>query len=226
VDRILKKFSWKKKRKPYDWLSEHKKKKKPHRFYQRIPFGLILVWLALGGIALSAILSSNLAETPWDKALKSTATNAERISCYNPYIIDGDTLDCGGHRIRLASIDAPEISDCRPGRKCVSGDPYAAKKYLQSMARGAVKCIKSDTDHYGRTIALCEANGVDFSCAMVEAIKGEFKKDWSNVLGQRANLLRIRAPEYKNRFLDDNLPLDLKGGFNPSKSIRRNYCVL
>jgi hypothetical protein len=34
----------------------------------------------------------------------------------------------------------------------------------------------------GKNVYLCLAQGV-------EAIKGEFKKDWSNVLGQRANLL-------------------------------------
>lgn len=153
----MKKF-WKKKRKPYDWLKEHRQKKKPPRFYERLPVGLILIWLVFAGIALAPMLSKDSSESP-----------GNTISCYNPYILDGDTIDCGGHRIRLANIDAPEISDCRPGRKCVSGDPYAAKDYLQSLTRGKVTCVQSDTDHYGRTIALCEANGKDLSCAMVDA---------------------------------------------------------
>jgi endonuclease YncB( thermonuclease family) len=162
----------KQKRKPYAWLKEHRQKKKPRRFYQRIPVGLVLIWLVLSGIALTAILNSDLAETPWDKVSKNTARNAESISCYNPRIIDGDTFDCGNHRIRLANIDTPEISDCRPGRQCVSGDPYAAKRYLQSLTSGAVNCVKTDTGYYGRTIALCEAKGIDLSCAMVEANHG------------------------------------------------------
>lgn len=146
------------KRKSYDWLKEHRQKKKPRRFYQRLPVGLILFWLVLGGIALGALVNEDFSKSP-----------GNAISCYNPYIIDGDTIDCGGHRVRLANIDAPEISDCRPGRECVSGDPYAAKDYLQSLTRGKVTCIQSDMDHYGRIIALCEAQERDLSCAMVDA---------------------------------------------------------
>ena len=42
---------------------------------------------------------------------------------------DGDSLNCNGERIRLLGIDAPEFS-CPRGRKCVAGDPRAAKAYL------------------------------------------------------------------------------------------------
>ena len=97
-------------------------------------------------------------------------TEEDAITCDSPDITDGDTFRCDGHRIRLASIDAPEMpGHCRAGRRCVEGDPEAAKDYLESLTRGRVTCRRVSTDHYGRTIARCEADGRDLSCAMVEA---------------------------------------------------------
>jgi endonuclease YncB( thermonuclease family) len=90
------------------------------------------------------------------------------ITCERPYIIDGDTLDCGGHRIRLARIDAPEMpGHCREGRRCTPGDPYAAREQLIAMTRGPVSCDPLETDSYGRTVALCSGDGGDLSCGMV-----------------------------------------------------------
>lgn len=99
----------------------------------------------------------------------SFSVDAEPIVCHSPDITDGDTFRCSGQRIRLASIDAPELpGHCRPGRRCVEGDPEAAKSYLESLTRGRVTCRPVSTDHYGRTVARCESDGRDLSCAMVE----------------------------------------------------------
>lgn len=98
------------------------------------------------------------------------STVAGQIICTSPVVVDGDTFRCNGERIRLASIDAPEMpGHCRAGRRCTPGDPYAAREYLRGMARGEVQCRRVDTDSYGRTVALCEAGGLDLSCAMVSA---------------------------------------------------------
>lgn len=92
----------------------------------------------------------------------------EKILCSSPDITDGDTFRCDGQRIRLAGIDAPELEGhCRKGRKCTPGDPHAASDYLYSISRGTVSCRPTDRDVYGRTVARCEANGKDLSCAMI-----------------------------------------------------------
>jgi hypothetical protein len=105
---------------------------------------------------------------------KSTSKQNKRktedrvLFCHSPYIIDGDTFDCIGTRIRLTGIDAPEMPDhCRDGRRCTKGDPFAAKKHLQSLTTGRVKCRAIEIDHYGRTIARCSAGDIDLSCAMI-----------------------------------------------------------
>lgn len=91
------------------------------------------------------------------------------LVCRNVKVTDGDTLRCGDTRIRLEGIDSPEMGGkCRAGRKCVDGDPDAAKANLQRLvSRGPLECTKSDTDHYGRMIARCVVAKVDLSCEQI-----------------------------------------------------------
>lgn len=92
----------------------------------------------------------------------------EPITCRNPYIIDGDTLDCAGHRIRLSAIDAPEMpGHCRQGRECTPGDPHASRDRLHALTRGTVYCDPVDIDIYDRVVAQCRGAQGDVSCIMV-----------------------------------------------------------
>lgn len=94
-----------------------------------------------------------------------------RFSCSVDYVTDGDTFRCSnGTRIRLASIDTPEMpGSCRPGRSCAPGNPYAAKAALQRLIGGrAVQCQPVGMS-YNRVAAWCSVNGVDLSCAMVRS---------------------------------------------------------
>ena len=119
-------------------------------------------------IALVLIFTQPDNNTAPDNAAPNAA--GWRITCTDPVISDGDTFRCGAHRIRLAGIDAPEMpGHCRPGRACTPGDPFAAQAFLRALARGVVTCRRTDTDHYGRIVARCEAGGQDLSCAMINA---------------------------------------------------------
>lgn len=82
---------------------------------------------------------------------------------------DGDTLRCGPLRVRLASIDAPELpGHCRAGRVCTPGDPFVSSEHLQTIIAGQpLACRRVDIDHYGRTVAFCSVDGRDLSCAQV-----------------------------------------------------------
>jgi endonuclease YncB( thermonuclease family) len=101
---------------------------------------------------------------------RAAADNEAIFMCEQPRIVDGDTIRCGDRRVRLASIDAPEMpGHCRRGRACVDGDPFASKASLERlMAAGPTRCRQTDTDHYGRVIAFCDVAGRDLSCAQVE----------------------------------------------------------
>lgn len=79
-------------------------------------------------------------------------------------VIDGDTIEIDGTRIRLFGIDAPELDqrcDDRPAGR-------TAKAILDNfIGRRAVTCARTGTDRYGRVIAKCEVDGQDLGETMV-----------------------------------------------------------
>lgn len=84
--------------------------------------------------------------------------------------IDGDTLRAGRERVRLLGVDAPELpGHCRRGRRCVAGDPVAARVALATAIRGPVRIQRFGHDHYGRTLAIVEAGGRDVACRQIDA---------------------------------------------------------
>jgi endonuclease YncB( thermonuclease family) len=72
-------------------------------------------------------------------------------------IIDGDTLEIRGARIRLWGVDAPESSQlCRgeDGLQYQCG-AKAANELDAFIARRPVSCLPISPDRYGRTVATC-----------------------------------------------------------------------
>ena len=88
-------------------------------------------------------------------ALPVTAAVAENITGV-PTVIDGDTIDIHGQRIRLHGIDAPESKQvCVSGGKKYRCGQKAALALSDRIGRGSVTCEAKDTDRYGRVIAIC-----------------------------------------------------------------------
>ena len=71
-------------------------------------------------------------------------------------VIDGDTLEIRGTRIRLHGIDAPESGQLckRNGKDYRCGQPAAAA-LDDLITRRSVRCEERDVDQYGRTVAEC-----------------------------------------------------------------------
>lgn len=78
------------------------------------------------------------------------------------WVIDGDTIDIGGTRIRLAGIDAPELDH-----------PYGskAKWTLVNLCKGqTVRAVFDDEVSHDRVVAGCYLpDGRDLSAEMVKA---------------------------------------------------------
>ena len=84
-------------------------------------------------------------------------------------VIDGDTLDVGGVRIRLHGIDAPESEQsCLAGGRRWSCGREAARALSGRIGGRSVACEERDRDRYGRVVAVCSASGRDLNAWMVE----------------------------------------------------------
>lgn len=83
-------------------------------------------------------------------------------------IIDGDTLDLDGTRIRLYGIDAPESAQtCRHGAREWDCGAEATRALAEMIGDTPLACEARDTDRYGRTVATCEAGGISVNTWMV-----------------------------------------------------------
>ncbi|MBN8918189.1 MAG: thermonuclease family protein [Rhizobiales bacterium] len=87
-------------------------------------------------------------------------------------VIDGDTIEIHGTRIRLEGIDAPEsrqTCSAKETGEVVRCGQKAAFFLADLLAEQPVTCREAGKDRYGRTLAHCEVEGQDVGASMVRA---------------------------------------------------------
>ncbi|MFC0282545.1 thermonuclease family protein [Camelimonas abortus] len=86
-------------------------------------------------------------------------------------IIDGDTLEIHGRRVRLHGIDAPESSQvCEDdSKRDVPCGRQAAFFLADLIGRRTVTCTQTGTDRYQRIVARCRVGEQDIGETMVKA---------------------------------------------------------
>jgi endonuclease YncB( thermonuclease family) len=80
-------------------------------------------------------------------------------------VIDGDTVEIRGQRIRLSGVDAPEsgqLCQVENGKNYRCGQK-AALALSDKIGTANVSCEQTDTDRYGRVVATCSLNGEDLN---------------------------------------------------------------
>lgn len=94
-------------------------------------------------------------------------------------VVDGDTIEIHGERIRLGGFDAPES-----GARCGRANVYtlAANALADHIASRTVTCTVTGRDAYGRTTADCAAGGIDLGDHLVGA---GWARDWPRYSGGR-----------------------------------------
>lgn len=72
-------------------------------------------------------------------------------------VVDGDSLEIDGKRIRLEGIDAPEYNqECYTGNGKLYKCGLESKKYLETIInQGKVSCDEKDIDRYQRSLCIC-----------------------------------------------------------------------
>lgn len=85
-------------------------------------------------------------------------------------VVDGDTLEIQGVRIRLWGVDAVESSQtCLDAQgKVYPCGRRAAFALADFLGQRTVSCTRRDTDRYGRVVAVCSVAGVEVNRWLVE----------------------------------------------------------
>jgi endonuclease YncB( thermonuclease family) len=95
-------------------------------------------------------------------------SNSETALMGQASVIDGDTIDIHGTRIRFSGIDAPESRQtCEANGALYLCGQKAAIALSDFIGAHTVSCKKTGMDRYRRVIAKCFSDGTDLSGWMV-----------------------------------------------------------
>lgn len=127
---------------------------------------------SLGALTLACLLAVPLSLiSQVDLSRAAAPDRMEENIAGQARVIDGDTLDIAGTRVRLEGIDAPES-----GQGCVGawGGSWncgtAATRALAALVAGReVRCKGSERDSYDRLIAICHVEATEINAEMVRS---------------------------------------------------------
>jgi endonuclease YncB( thermonuclease family) len=128
--------------------------------------------------------------------------NAERIG--RASVVDADTLDVHGERIRLVGVDAPE-----GGQKCLDTNnkfvrcgSIAANALDRFIAQSPVTCAIDGKDRYKRLLGTCSVRGQDIQDWLVRNGHALAYRDYSTAYVPAENAARTaKVGVWSGRFI-------------------------
>ncbi|MDG4602592.1 MAG: thermonuclease family protein [Defluviicoccus sp.] len=102
-------------------------------------------------------------------ALGATGRPASAEIVGRASVIDGDTIEIGGQRVRLFGIDSPESSQlCRADNKPYRCGQQSALALADKIGERTVRCLERDIDRYQRVVAICFVGKEDLGSWLVK----------------------------------------------------------
>ena len=113
--------------------------------------------------------SASLCYWPSDRSVDDVGAVAQDRIIGVASVVDGDTIEIHGQRIRLFGIDAPESSQLcvRPTGERWRCGQRASFALADRIGRATVSCQPHDLDRYGRVVAVCFKGSEDLNRWMV-----------------------------------------------------------
>ena len=132
---------------------------------------VVVVGLAVQGDGLGVVVQGLADRIAGGAGMVREALSAEEhgVMVSGPArVVDGDTLEVRGTRVRLHGIDAPESAQgCRRGGRTWLCGRGAGRALARRIGSRAVACEVRDRDRYGRVVAVCRVGDEDVNAWMV-----------------------------------------------------------
>lgn len=127
-------------------------------------------------------------------------------------VVDGDTVEIHGQRIRLHGIDAPESAQLclRPDGPQWRCGQQAALALADRIGWLFVVCRRTDTDRYGRVVAVCHQGSEDLNAWMVsEGWAVAYRRYSPDYIALEDEARKAGRNMWSSRFV---MPWDWRGG--------------
>jgi endonuclease YncB( thermonuclease family) len=141
-----------------------------------------------------------------------------------PRIIDGDTIEVAGERIRLHGIDAPESKQtCEWPGKTIPCGRLATLALMDLTAGSVVTCKTHEKDRYGRWVAICyDPDGFDLGRNMVHTGWAlAYRRYSTDYVGTEDKARDAKRGMWKGEFVP---PWDWRRGKRLASSTTPNDC--
>jgi endonuclease YncB( thermonuclease family) len=161
-----------------------------------------------GGVAVGlrpllrrAACALALAAGAW---LTSTGVTAQADVSGHAVVVDGDTIEVAGERVRLHGIDAPESRQiCSVGGSDWRCGESAALALADEADGRPVVCKGNQRDRYRRIIAVCFAGGTELNAMMVrEGLALAYRQYSTDYVGEEESARVASKGVWRSSFIE------------------------